>query len=59
MTGSHIYNGTPFTLNDDQIEEGYMPVRGRPHEGIRMVYMPRDDRDLEFSPANVIFGGGN
>lgn len=59
MTGSHVYNATPFTLNDDLIEEGYMPIRARPHEGIRLVYMPKDDADLEFTPVQAIIEGNS
>jgi hypothetical protein len=53
ITGSHVYNATPFTLNEEIIEEGYMPVRGRPHEGVRMVWMPRDEEDLEYCPSDL------
>jgi len=52
LVGSHVYNGTPLTLSEDMIEEGYMVTRCRPHEGLRMVYTPKDDRDLEFCPSN-------
>ena len=56
MSGSHVYNMTPFELNDEAIEEGYYAVQNvRPSEGIRLVYYPKDPSDLEFFSPNVFF----
>lgn len=52
MVGSHLFNATPFTLSQDMIEEGYFPVHSAPHEGLRFVYVPRDDNDLTFTPLD-------
>jgi hypothetical protein len=50
IVGSHVFNATPFTLSEDIIEEGYFPVRAAPHEGLRFVYVPKDEKDLQFTP---------
>lgn len=61
MVGSHVFNATPLTLTQDIIEEGYFPVRAAPHEGLRFVYVPRDDQDLQFTALDkkVAYGGTN
>jgi len=48
FAGSHLFDSTPFTISEENIEDGYFPVRCKPSQGLRMVYLPKDDRDLEF-----------
>jgi hypothetical protein len=50
MVGSHIFDATPWTLNEDVIENGYFVTRGKPHDGIRLVYIPKDEHDLTYAP---------
>lgn len=53
FTGSHIFDSTPFNINEEHIEEGYFPTRCNPSHGIRLVYLPKDEADLEFSPTQL------
>lgn len=54
ITGSHIFDSTPFTINEEHIEEGYFPTKVKPMEGLRLVYLPKDEKDLTFEPCNTI-----
>lgn len=53
MTGSHLYDKNPFNLSQEAIEEGYFPTQVKPSKGLRLVYLPKDDRDLEFATTNI------
>lgn len=56
MSGSHVYNTTPFEMNDEAIEEGYFAVQNvKPSQGVRLVYYPKDESDLEFHSPTVQF----
>lgn len=48
MFGSHVFDSTLGRISEDVIENGYYITRGRPHEGIRLAYLPRDEGDLEY-----------
>ena len=48
MFGSHVFDSTLGRISEDVIENGYYITRGRPHEGIRLSYLPRDEADLEY-----------
>lgn len=54
MTGSHSLNTTPFTATEDKIEEGYYATKARPSEGLRMTWLPTDEKDLEFHDADKL-----
>ena len=60
MCGSHIFNSELFTVNEEVIEDGFNTVRCRPHEGMRLLYCPKHNPDLEFQPSEirVVNGGG-
>lgn len=49
FVGAHVYDSTLGRISEDVIENGYYISRGRPHEGIRLAYLPRDDGDLEYT----------
>jgi hypothetical protein len=49
LFGSHVMDSTLGRISEDVIENGYYITRGRPHEGIRLSYLPRDDGDLEYT----------
>lgn len=57
MTGSHLYDKTPFTVSQECIEEGYFVTKAKPSQGLRMVYLPKDERDLEFVPCDMKMEG--
>lgn len=54
--GSHLYGDTPFAAGEDAIEEGFHRAGGRPQEGLRFVYLPRSEVDLEMSECNYRLG---
>jgi len=39
------------------VENGFFVRRSRPSEGSRLVYIPKDDGDLEFCPQEFKFSG--
>lgn len=49
LFASHVYDSTLGRISEDVIENGYYISRGRPHEGIRLAYLPRDEGDLEYA----------
>jgi hypothetical protein len=49
LVGAHVYDSTLGRISEDVVENGYYISRGRPHEGIRLAYLPRDDGDLEYT----------
>lgn len=49
MVGAHVYDSTLGRISENVVENGYYISRGRPHEGIRLAYLPRDDGDLEYT----------
>lgn len=51
FTGAHLFDTTPFNIAEDTIEEGYFVTRAKPSQGIRLVYLPKDDKDLQFAPT--------
>ncbi len=46
--GSHVFDSTLGRISEDVIENGYYITRGRPHEGIRLAYLPRDESDIDY-----------
>ena len=48
MYGSHVMDSTLGRISEDVIENGYYITRGRPHEGMRLAYLPRDEADIEY-----------
>ena len=52
MTSSHVYESEIDRISDDIIDNGYYVARGRPREGMRQVWFPKDDGDLEFFDSN-------
>ena len=49
LVGAHVYDSTLGHISENVVENGYYISRGRPHEGIRLAYLPRDDGDLEYT----------
>ncbi len=49
LFGSHVFDSSLGRVSEDVIENGYYITRGRPHEGIRLAYLPRDEGDLEYT----------
>ena len=49
FVGAHVYDSTLGRISEDVVENGYYISRGRPHEGIRLAYMPRDEGDIEYT----------
>lgn len=39
-------------MSDEIIENGYYLARGRPTQGTRQVWFPKDDGDLQFFDTN-------
>lgn len=52
MQGSTVLDAPLGQFSDDIINDGYFVVRGRPREGIRLVWMPKEEDDLNFSDNN-------
>lgn len=52
ISGGHMFDKNPWLVSEDEIEESYMTCRAKPNQGIRMVYMPKDEKDLDFAPCN-------
>lgn len=52
LVGSQLYGDTPFAIGSDAIEEGYHRAQGRPMEGLRFVYLPRNEADLDMKECN-------
>jgi len=48
LVGSHVFDSKLGHMSEDIVENGYYTVRGRPHEGIRLAYLPRDETDLSW-----------
>ena len=48
ISGSHVFDSTLGRISEDVVENGYYITRGRPHEGMRLSYLPRDESDLEW-----------
>lgn len=51
ISAGHVFDGNPWLISEERIEEAYMTHRCKPSEGMRMVYMPKDEKDLEFAPT--------
>lgn len=49
LVGAHVYDSTLGRISENVVENGYYISRGRPNEGIRLAYLPRDDGDLEYT----------
>jgi len=50
LTGSHTFTSSPLLLSENVIEDGYFKCMAKPSEGVRLVWIPKDDADLEYSP---------
>lgn len=61
MVGSHVFDATIGMISEDIVENGYYITRGRPHEGMRLSYLPRDESDTEYCDLNykIRFTGTN
>jgi hypothetical protein len=58
MAASHVYDKRVCELSEKAVEEGYYVTRARPHEGIRMVYQPKDELDFTFTELNRMWDFG-
>jgi len=52
MTCSHQFNKSIFQIDEDSIENGFHKKTCKPQEGLRAVYMPKNQSDLEFRPTD-------
>lgn len=43
----------------DEIENGQFRAIGKPSEGIRQIYLPKDSNDFNFYPVNTVDSGNN
>lgn len=50
MVGGHIYGVPIGNLLIDDIENAQWLVRGRPGDGARFLYLPKDATDFDFYP---------
>lgn len=57
MTGSHTFTSSPLLLNEEIIEDGYFKTCTKPREGLRMVWIPKDDADMEYTPQEYKLNG--
>lgn len=48
MVGSHLMDKPIFNINEEAVEDGHFVTRSKPHQGIRLVYLPCKEDDLEF-----------
>lgn len=48
MVGSHLMDKPVFNINEEAVEEGHFTTRVRPSQGVRLVYLPCKEDDLEF-----------
>jgi hypothetical protein len=48
LFGSHVFDSSLGRISEDVIENGYYITRGRPHEGVRLAYLPRDESDIDY-----------
>lgn len=39
-------------ISDEIVDNGYFSVRARPREGMRLVWLPKDEADFEFFDCN-------
>lgn len=45
MTAAHVYESEVGRISEEIVENGYFNVRARPFEGVRLVWLPRDNSD--------------
>ena len=57
LCSSHVFTSSPLVLSEEVIENGYFVTRKRPMEGVRMVWIPKCDEDLEYAPQEFMFTG--
>lgn len=53
LVGGHLFDSNPWLVTEDAIEESYMHCRAKPSQGMRAVYMPKDEKDLEFATTAI------
>lgn len=44
-------------ISEQIVENGYFVRRSRPNEGSRLVYLPKDQEDLEYAPQTFMLVG--
>lgn len=47
-----MFEAAPHKISDEIIENGYFITRGRPQEGMRLVWFPKNTDQLELYDAN-------
>lgn len=45
MVGAHVYESEVGRISDEIVENGYFNTHGRPNEGVRLVWIPKDNSD--------------
>lgn len=48
VVASHTWEHKPPGISEERVENGYHVYRGRPSEGVRMVWLPKDKSDSDF-----------
>ena len=59
MSASHVYEAEIGRIDTNIVENGYFNVRGRPSQGARLVWIPKDNGDQEFFDTNSIIVNSN
>ena len=44
---SHLWDWRPFDVTEEVVEEGYFYKVGKPSEGLRAVWVPKDMSDAD------------
>lgn len=53
MCGGHIYGQSISEIVIDDIENAQSMAMGRPSDGLRFVYLPKDNKDYEYYPCKL------
>lgn len=51
LVGGHVYGVPLQNITLDDIENSQWVTRGRPGEGMRFIFLPKDATDYEFYPC--------
>ena len=47
-----MFESEPGRISDELMDNSYFTTRGRPNEGMRLVWLPKDEDDLNFFDTN-------
>lgn len=51
--GGHLHGIPLESINTEEIENAQWVTRARPGEGLRFIFLPKDQSDFEFYPATA------